>query len=150
MKTINHWINGKNVTSKEYFTTTNPANGEVLAEVASGGQLEIDQAVAAAKEAFPAGQHADERARAPDASPGRADRPERAADRRTGNRRHRPADPPDQKRADPRASHNFEFFAEVCQQMNGKTYPVDDKMLNYTLVQPVGYARWCRRGTCRS
>ncbi len=36
----------------------------------------------------------------------------------------------------PRASHNFEFFAEVCQQMNGKTYPVDDKMLNYTLVQP--------------
>ncbi|MDO2013829.1 aldehyde dehydrogenase family protein, partial [Escherichia coli] len=32
----------------------------------------------------------------------------------------------------PRASHNFEFFAEVCQQMNGKTYPVDDKMLNYT------------------
>ena len=52
MKTINHWINGKNVASKEYFTTTNPANGEVL-EVASGGQLEIDQAVAAAKEAFP-------------------------------------------------------------------------------------------------
>ena len=49
MKTINHWINGKNVASKEYFTTTNPANGEVLAEVASGGQLEIDQAVAAAK-----------------------------------------------------------------------------------------------------
>lgn len=38
----------------------------------------------------------------------------------------------------PRASHNFEFFAEVCQQMNGKTYPVDDKMLNYTPVQPVG------------
>ncbi len=37
-----------------------------------------------------------------------------------------------------RASHNFEFFAEVCQQMNGKTYPVDDKMLNYTPVQPVG------------
>ncbi|XPE66859.1 aldehyde dehydrogenase family protein [Shigella flexneri] len=38
----------------------------------------------------------------------------------------------------PRASHNFEFFAEVCQQMNGTTYPVDDKMLDYTLVQPVG------------
>ncbi|MDA4694105.1 aldehyde dehydrogenase family protein, partial [Enterobacter hormaechei] len=38
----------------------------------------------------------------------------------------------------PRASHNFEFFAEICQQMNGRTYPVDDKMLNYTLIQPVG------------
>ncbi|MCE1631284.1 aldehyde dehydrogenase family protein, partial [Enterobacter hormaechei] len=35
-------------------------------------------------------------------------------------------------------SHNFNFFAEICQQMNGRTYPVDDKMLNYTLVQPVG------------
>lgn len=38
----------------------------------------------------------------------------------------------------PRASHNFEFFAEVCTRMNGHSYPVDDKMLNYTLYQPVG------------
>lgn len=49
----------------------------------------------------------------------------------------------------PRASHNFEFFAEVCQQMNGKTYPVDDKMLNYTWCSRWASARWCRRGTCR-
>ncbi len=53
MTIINHWINGKNVSSKTYFETTNPATGEVLAEVAAGGQEEIDQAVAAAKEAFP-------------------------------------------------------------------------------------------------
>ncbi len=53
MTIINHWINGKNVGSKTYFETTNPATGEVLAEVAAGGQEEIDQAVAAAKEAFP-------------------------------------------------------------------------------------------------
>jgi len=38
MKKINHWIDGKNVGSPDYFTTTNPANGEVLAEVASGGE----------------------------------------------------------------------------------------------------------------
>ena len=38
----------------------------------------------------------------------------------------------------PRASHNFNFFAEVCTRMNGHTYPVDDQMLNYTLHQPVG------------
>ncbi len=38
----------------------------------------------------------------------------------------------------PRASHNFNFFAEVCTRMNGHTYPVDDQMLNYTLYQPVG------------
>ena len=53
MKKINHWINGKNVAGSEYFHTTNPASGEVLAEVASGGEAEIHQAVAAAKEAFP-------------------------------------------------------------------------------------------------
>ena len=53
MKKINHWINGKNVAGSEYFQTTNPASGEVLAEVASGGEAEIHQAVAAAKEAFP-------------------------------------------------------------------------------------------------
>ena len=53
MKKINHWINGKNVAGSDYFHTTNPASGEVLAEVASGGEAEIHQAVAAAKEAFP-------------------------------------------------------------------------------------------------
>ena len=53
MKKINHWINGKNVAGADYFHTTNPATGEVLGEVASGGEAEINQAVAAAKEAFP-------------------------------------------------------------------------------------------------
>ena len=53
MKKINHWINGKNVAGSDYFHTTNPATGEILAEVASGGEAEIHQAVAAAKEAFP-------------------------------------------------------------------------------------------------
>lgn len=31
MKKINHWINGKNVAGDDYFHTTNPATGEVLA-----------------------------------------------------------------------------------------------------------------------
>ena len=46
MKKINHWINGKNVAGADYFHTTNPATGEVLAEVASGGADEVNQAVA--------------------------------------------------------------------------------------------------------
>lgn len=37
MKIVNHWIDGKNITSNDYFTTINPATGEVLADVASGG-----------------------------------------------------------------------------------------------------------------
>ncbi|EIS62955.1 aldehyde dehydrogenase family protein, partial [Yersinia pestis PY-64] len=44
MKIVNHWIDGKNITSNDYFTTINPATGEVLADVASGGIKEINQA----------------------------------------------------------------------------------------------------------
>ena len=93
MKKVNHWINGKNVAGNDYFQTTNPATGEVLADVASGGEAEINQAVAAAKEAFPkwANLPMKERARLM----------RRLGDRRDGNRGHRPADPSDQKCVDP-------------------------------------------------
>ena len=62
---IKHWINGREVESKEVFENLNPATGEVICEVASGGAEEIAQAVAAAKEAFPkwANTPAKERAR---------------------------------------------------------------------------------------
>ncbi len=139
MKKINHWINGKNVAGNEYFHTTNPATGEVLAEVASGGEAEIGQAVEAAKAAFPkwANLPMKERARLMRRLGDLIDQnvPEIAAMETadTGLPIHQTKNV-----LIPRASHNFEFFAEVCQQMNGKTYPVDDKMLNYTLVQPVG------------
>ncbi|MBM7344823.1 5-carboxymethyl-2-hydroxymuconate semialdehyde dehydrogenase [Pantoea coffeiphila] len=139
MNKINHWINGRNVASSDYFTTRNPATGEVLAEVASGGEQEIAEAVAAAKVAFPKWANTPMKARA-------------RLMRRLGELIDR--DVPEiaaLETADtglpihqtrnvliPRASHNFEFFAEICQQMNGRSYPVDDKMLNYTLVQPVG------------
>ena len=49
---INHLINGKSVSGTDYFETVNPATQEVLAEVASGGETEVNAAVAAAKEAF--------------------------------------------------------------------------------------------------
>ena len=50
---INHLINGKSVPGTDYFETVNPATQEVLAEVASGGEAEVNAAVAAAKDAFP-------------------------------------------------------------------------------------------------
>lgn len=62
---INHLINGKSVTSNTYFETINPATQEILAEVAAGGELEVNAAVAAAKAAFPkwAGMPAPQRAK---------------------------------------------------------------------------------------
>ncbi|MDM0015674.1 aldehyde dehydrogenase family protein, partial [Variovorax sp. J22P168] len=62
---IDHLINGRSVAGRDYFQTVNPATQEVLAEVASGGEAEVNAAVAAAKEAIPkwAGLPAPERAR---------------------------------------------------------------------------------------
>ena len=47
--TIKHWIDGREVESRETFTTLNPATGEVITDVASGGEAEVDAAVRAAK-----------------------------------------------------------------------------------------------------
>ncbi len=52
---IKHWINGREVESPETFDNINPATGEVIGPVASGTEKEVNEAVAAAKAAFPAG-----------------------------------------------------------------------------------------------
>src|SRR5512134_2540564 len=51
---VDHLIDGKPVAGSDYFETVNPATQEVLAEVAAGGEQEVNDAVAAAKAAFPA------------------------------------------------------------------------------------------------
>ncbi len=136
---IKHWINGEQVASKETFENVNPATGEVICEVASGGQDEINQAVAAAKAAFPkwANTPAKERARLMRRLGELIDEnvPQLAELETldTGLPIHQTRNV-----LIPRASHNFNFFAEVCTRMDGHTYPVDDQMLNYTLHQPVG------------
>ncbi|WP_413708311.1 5-carboxymethyl-2-hydroxymuconate semialdehyde dehydrogenase [Ralstonia sp. Ralssp110] len=139
MDPVKHWIDGRQVDSVERFITTNPATGEAIVEVASGGEAEINAAVAAAKAAFPAWANTPAKQRA-------------KLMRRLGelieqNVPHLAAletldtglpIAQTSKQLIPRASENFHFFAEVCTQVNGRTYPVDDQMLNYTLYQPVG------------
>ncbi len=136
---IKHLIGGEQVESREVFETVNPANQDVLAEVAAGGEAEVTAAVAAAKAAFPkwAGTPQAERARimrrlgdligkhVPEIS--------ELETRDTGQ-----VIGQTKKALVPRAADNFYFFAEVCTRMDGHTYPVDDAMLNYTLYQPVG------------
>ncbi|KQD48110.1 5-carboxymethyl-2-hydroxymuconate semialdehyde dehydrogenase [Acinetobacter baumannii] len=136
---IKHWIDGKEVASDETFTNYNPATNQAIGEVASGSQREIDLAVAAAKKAFPKWSKtpAKERARLMrrlgeliDQNVGKIAELETLD---TGLPIHQTKNV-----LIPRASHNFNFFAEVCTRMDGHTYPVDDQMLNYTLHQPVG------------
>src|SRR5699024_3573060 len=58
MNTINHWINNAYTegaeTTVERTDVTNPATGEVSGQVAMAGNATVDEAVAAAKAAFPA------------------------------------------------------------------------------------------------
>lgn len=136
---IKHWIDGKEVESQEIFTNYNPATNQAIGEVASGGQAEIDLAVAAAKRAAPqwAKTPAKERARLMrnlgDLIDQNVAKIAELETLDTGLPIHQTKNV-----LIPRASHNFNFFAEVCTRMNGHTYPVDDQMLNYTLHQPVG------------
>ncbi len=135
---INHLINGKAVPGTSYFETLNPATQEVLAEVASGGEAEVNAAVAAAKEAFPkwAGMPAPQRAKLVRKLGDliAAHVPEIAQTEtndcgqvitQTG------------KQLIPRAADNFYYFAEMCTRVDGHTYPTETH-LNYTLFHPVG------------
>jgi len=138
MQQIHHLIGGKSVAGTDYFETVNPATQEVLAEVASGGEAEVNAAVAAAKEAFPkwAGLPATERAKLV---------------RKLGDliARHAPEIAQTEtndcgqvisqtgKQLIPRAADNFYYFAEMCTRVDGHTYSTPTH-LNYTLFHPVG------------
>jgi 5-carboxymethyl-2-hydroxymuconic-semialdehyde dehydrogenase len=135
---IQHLINGAAVPSADYFETVNPATQESLAEVARGGEAEVDAAVSAAKAAFPAwaGRPAGERAallrRLGDLIARHV--PEIAAieTRDTGQVIAQTA-----KQLVPRSADNFYYFAEMCVRVDGHTYPTATH-LNYTLFHPVG------------
>src|SRR5690349_7300296 len=49
-----HWIGGRRVESASTFADVSPIDEEQIAEVAAGSAAEVDAAVSAAREAFPA------------------------------------------------------------------------------------------------
>ncbi|CAN7571399.1 5-carboxymethyl-2-hydroxymuconate semialdehyde dehydrogenase [Acidovorax sp. LjRoot118] len=135
---IEHLIAGKAVPGRDYFETVNPATQEVLAEVASGGAAEVNAAVAAAKDAFPAwaGLPAPERAKLVrklgDLIAAEVPQIANTETRDTGQVIAQTG-----KALIPRAADNFYYFAEMCTRVDGHTYPTPTH-LNYTLFHPVG------------
>ncbi len=135
---IDHLINGQRVASQQYFESINPATQGMLAEVAAGGEAEVNAAVQAAKDAFPAwaGKPATERAKlirklgelitqhVPEIARTETDDTGQTISQ-TG------------KQLVPRAADNFSYFAEMCTRVDGHTYPTPTH-LNYTLFHPVG------------
>jgi 5-carboxymethyl-2-hydroxymuconic-semialdehyde dehydrogenase len=135
---IDHLINGKGIAGRDYFETVNPATQETLAEVAQGGEAEVQAAVAAAKEAFPkwAALAAPQRARLIRKLGDliAADVPQLA---RTETDDSGQVIAQTGKQLVPRAADNFYYFAEMCTRVDGHTYPTETH-LNYTLFHPVG------------
>ncbi|MBV2179792.1 MAG: 5-carboxymethyl-2-hydroxymuconate semialdehyde dehydrogenase [Castellaniella sp.] len=136
---IKHLINGREVDSAEVLQTLNPATGDVLAEVASGGAAEVEQAVRAARDAAPgwAATSAAERAailhRLGDLITRDVPELARMETQDTGQVIGQTG-----KALVPRAAHNFHFFAEQVLRLNGESYPSDTGHLNVTMWQPVG------------
>jgi 5-carboxymethyl-2-hydroxymuconic-semialdehyde dehydrogenase len=138
MKRIDHLIDGQAVAGREVIETVDPATQQVLAEVASGGEAEVQAAVAAAKAAFPAwaGRPAAERAkimhRLGDLIMRHVADIARTETQDTGQVIAQTG-----KSLVPRAADNFHYFAEMCTRVDGHTYPTPTH-LNYTLFHPVG------------
>ncbi|RVT48507.1 5-carboxymethyl-2-hydroxymuconate semialdehyde dehydrogenase [Rubrivivax albus] len=135
---IQHLIDGRAVEGQDYFETINPATQAVLAEVAAGGEAEVNAAVAAAKAAFPAwaAKPAAERAKLVrklgDLIAAHAPEIARTETMDTGQVIAQTG-----KQLVPRAADNFYYFAEMCTRVDGHTYPTPTH-LNYTLFHPVG------------
>ncbi len=135
---INHLINGKSVSSDRYFETINPATQEVLAEVASGGEAEVNAAVAAAKAAFPgwattpAPQRAKLMRKLGELIATHVPEIAQMETKDCGQTISQTG-----KQLIPRAADNFSYFAEMCTRVDGHTYPTETH-LNYTLFHPVG------------
>ena len=135
---IHHLIAGKAVEGRDYFETVNPATQEVLAEVASGGEAEVNAAVASAKAAFPkwACLPATERAKLirklGDLIAQHVPEIARTETMDCGQVISQTAE-----QLIPRAADNFYYFAEMCTRVDGHTYPTPTH-LNYTLFHPVG------------
>jgi 5-carboxymethyl-2-hydroxymuconic-semialdehyde dehydrogenase len=138
LKKIDHLINGKNVAGRDYFETVNPATQEVLAEVAQGGEAEVNAAVSAAREAFPAwaAMPAPQRAKLVrklgDLIAAHVPEIAQTETNDTGQVIAQTG-----KQLVPRAADNFYYFAEMCVRVDGHTYPTETH-LNYTLFHPVG------------
>jgi aminomuconate-semialdehyde/2-hydroxymuconate-6-semialdehyde dehydrogenase len=120
-----HWIGGRRVDSAERFDSISPIDETVIAEVAAGSPVEVDQAVTAASEAFKSWRRTsrDERAqllhRIADIIESRIESLAQVETRDNGSllRSHR-------RGVMPRVALNFRFFADWLLQLDHADFDV--------------------------
>lgn len=139
MQEYKQFINNQWVASEELIDNLNPATGEVIGKIHSASDDQVAQAVAAAKAAYPKWSNTPAKERA-----AILNRLGKLIDENVAELAAMETEDTGLtinitgKQLIPRASNNFTFFADACQHTDGETYPVEDQMLNYTLVQSVG------------
>ena len=141
MEYLSNYIKGALITpvSHTYIDDVNPATGEVFSRIPDSDAHDVDRAVAAAKEAFPAWATTPARERSRLllrlADLIEANLESLARDESTDNGKPvalaRTVDIP-------RAALNFRFFATAILHDATEAHPTDDVALNYTLRQPLG------------
>ena len=149
---IKHWINGREVESKDVFENYKPGHRRADRRGCQRRRGGNRRGGGGGPGSLPEmGQYPGQGARAPDAPARRADRPERAAPGGTGDPRHRPADPPDEERADPARLAQLRVLrrslhADERAQLSGRR---PDAQLHPCTSRSAS-AAWSRRGTYRS
>ncbi|MGB5091935.1 MAG: aldehyde dehydrogenase [Parvibaculum sp.] len=135
-----HWIDGRRVPSPRRFADVSPVDGSHLADVAAGGKAEVDQAVAAARKAFPGWAALGPKGRLPILKRFAEGLKARAAELAAvetmdngslllGN----------VYRVVPRAAQNIEFFADWALTLDG--HSIDSpEVVNHVKYDPAGVA----------
>lgn len=125
--------------SGKRFVTMNPANGDVLGNVAEADKEDVDRAVAAARSAFERWRRIPGRERGKllrtigDKILERADDLARLETLDCGKPIRETAG------ADiPTAAATFEFWAGLADKISGRVVPVDGEFLNYVVREPIG------------
>jgi aminomuconate-semialdehyde/2-hydroxymuconate-6-semialdehyde dehydrogenase len=114
-----HWIGGQRVATDTTFTDISPIDEEPIAEISAGGAAEVDAAVRAAQEAFPAwaalprSERAEHLRRVAEGVDARVDELARVETRDNGSllRSHR-------RSVMPRVGINFRFFADFLEKLD--------------------------------
>ena len=143
MEKILNYINGNLIepTSGKYLDNYNPSNGKVYSLIPDSEKLDIDNAVAATKEAFITWSKTTKQERS-DILMKIADTIEKYADELVK------AESKDNGKPEtsashvdiPRASANIRFFAGAILHDSSQMHEMDGMAINYTLRQPVGVA----------
>lgn len=134
------WINGREMhpTENEWFDVVNPSDGEMLSQAARARVPDVDKAVESAKTALP------KWTQIPNSERGRilrriADLLRDDVDKLATIETLDCGKPLSQAKTDVlKSAEAFDFYSGITDKIFGKTIPISQQFLDYTLLEPIG------------